>query len=164
MAEQDVTTHDVRAAEQQLPDATHAPTPGTALLRLQTRQSREGVLDGAWWPRSRQITAELPALVTALTRHLGPITEVGLDAAAWEELPTRLVVEQRVVHIKSFPVGDSTILVTRGERDHFSLMVVPPDATPEAARSAMAQALRPDNPKAAQQILIDTGAGHEDEG
>ncbi|WP_443068674.1 DUF5994 family protein [Streptomyces sp. NBC_01361] len=27
--------------------------PGTALLRLQTTHSREGILDGAWWPRSR---------------------------------------------------------------------------------------------------------------
>ena len=143
------------------PKTTHlAVEPGTALLRLETTGSREAVLDGAWWPRSRWIGAELPALVSALTRHLGPITRVGLDAAAWDGLPTRLVVDDRVVHIDSFPVGDDTILVTRGDRDHFSLLVVPPDAVPEAAKAAMAQAVRLDNMTGAEQILVDTRVEH----
>lgn len=150
---------DTPPADRHRPSEAHeAVVPGTALLRLETTQSREGILDGAWWPRSRDIGAELPALVSALSEHLGPITRVGLDAAAWEELPTRLVVDDRVVHIHSFPVGDDTILITRGDQDHFSLLVVPPDATPEAARAAMAQAVRADNITEAEHILIDTGA------
>ncbi|MFF1644812.1 DUF5994 family protein [Streptomyces sp. NPDC058240] len=96
---------------------------GTALLRLQTTHSREGLLDGAWWPRSRNVTAELPpAPMQALTAHLGPITRVGLDTAAWEEVPTRLVVDDRVVHLDAFPVGDDTVLITRGDNDHFALL------------------------------------------
>jgi hypothetical protein len=154
MADSD-TSHDDRL----LPSAVHTTVePGTALLRLETTESRTGVLDGAWWPRSRRIGAELPGLIKALTRHLGPITRVGLDAEAWEELPTRLVIEGRVVHIDSFPVGDDTVLITRGERDYFSLLVVPPHATTEAARAAMAQAVRADNATGAEQILIDTRA------
>ena len=108
---------------------------------LETSQSREGGLDGAWWPHARDITAELPALVSALTEHLGPITRVELDTAAWEGLPTRLVIDDRVVHIDSFPIGDDTVLITWGDQDHFMLLVVPPYATPEAARTAMAQAV-----------------------
>lgn len=135
----------------------HSVKPGTALLRLETTRLREGVLDGAWWPRSHDIAAELPRLITELSRRLGPITRVGLDASAWEELPTRLVIDDRVVHLDAFPVGDDTVLITRGDRDHFSLLVVPPQATPEAARAAMAQAVRADNVSAAEQILIDTG-------
>ncbi|MGW1745142.1 DUF5994 family protein [Streptomyces sp. NPDC002092] len=148
------------------PDSPHLPSgvhrtvrPGCALLRLETTQSREGVLDGAWWPRSRDIGAELPELLSALTGHLGPVTRVGLDTAAWAGLPTRIVVDDRVVHIDSFPVGDDTVLITRGEQDLFSLLMVPPDATPEAARAAMAQAVRADNLSQAEQILIDTGSG-----
>ncbi|MGC9538226.1 DUF5994 family protein [Streptomyces sp. UG1] len=133
--------------------------PGSALLRLETTQSREGVLDGAWRPRSRDVTAELPALVRALAEHLGPVTRVGLDAVAWEGLPTRIVVDDRVVHIDSFAVGDETVLITRGDEDIFSLLVVPPNATPEAAHAAMAQAVRADNITRAEQILIDTGTG-----
>ncbi|MBA4861026.1 hypothetical protein H1V43_06450 [Streptomyces sp. PSKA54] len=135
--------------------------PGSALLRLETTPSREGILDGAWWPRSRDIVGELPALVRALTEHLGPVTRVGLDAAAWEALPTRLVVDDRVVHIDSSPIGDDTVLITRGDQDHFSLLVVPPHATPDAAHAAMAQAVRADNVTQAEQILIDTATGPE---
>ncbi|MER5214080.1 DUF5994 family protein [Streptomyces sp. NPDC002838] len=143
-----------------LPDAVHqAVKPGTAVVRLETTHERQGVLDGAWWPRSRDITAELPVLIAALTEYLGPITRVGLDAGAWEELPTRMVIEDRVVHIDSFPVGDDTVLVTRGDQDYFSLLVVPPHTAPEAARAAMAEAVRADNVTQAEQILIHTGTG-----
>jgi hypothetical protein len=133
--------------------------PGSALLRLETTESREGILDGAWWPRSRDIGAELPALVEALTEHLGPVDRVGLDAGAWEGLTTRIVVDDRVVHIDSFAVGDDTVLITRADEEILSLLVVPPDATPEAAHAAMAQAVRSDNLAGAGQILLDTGSG-----
>ncbi|MFD8825588.1 DUF5994 family protein [Streptomyces sp. NPDC059605] len=138
-----------------LPDEVHrAVGPGTALLRLETTGSRQSLLDGAWWPRSRDVKREIPPLVTALTEHLGPITRVGLDASAWNGIPTRLVVDERVVHLDSFPVGDDTILITRGDNDHFSLMVVPPDTTPEAARTAMARAVHSGNVTQAAEILL----------
>jgi hypothetical protein len=81
---------------------------------------------------------------------------VGLDAAAWDGLPTRIVVDGWVVHIDSFPVGDDTVLITRGDRDVLTLLVVPPEAARAAARAAMAQAVRSDNVTRAEQILIDT--------
>lgn len=155
-----MTSSDTSPASRRLPSGVHEEVrPGCALLRLETTESREGVLDGAWWPRSRDIGAELPALLSALIAHLGPVTRVGLDSVAWEGLPTRIVVDGQVVHIDSFPVGDDTVLVTRGDRDIFSLLVVPPNAAPDAARAAMAQAVRADNISQAEQILIDTGSG-----
>ncbi|MFF3323459.1 DUF5994 family protein [Streptomyces sp. NPDC002889] len=144
-------------ARKLLPDEIyHAVRPGTALLRLETTHARGGILDGAWWPRSREIGAELPSLLAALSEHLGPVTRVGLDASAWEELPTRLIVDDRVVHIDSFPVGDDTVLITRGDRDHFSLLVVPPYASHDEACAAMARAVRADNVTPAEQILVET--------
>ncbi|MFF1409541.1 DUF5994 family protein [Streptomyces sp. NPDC058289] len=138
-----------------LPDAIHrAVRPGTALLRLETTHSRRGVLDGAWWPRSRDLATELPALITALTGHLGPIARVGVDATAWRDIPPRLVIDDQVVHLDSDPVGDDTVLITRGHNDHFALLVVPPDTTADAAREAMARAVRADNITRAAQILI----------
>lgn len=143
-----------------LPDTVHrAVRPGTAVVRLETTHDRTGVLDGVWWPRSRDIAAELPSLISALTEYLGPITRVGLDTGAWEGLPTRMTIDDRVVRVDSFPVGDGTVLVTRGEQDLFSLLVVPPHATPDAARAAMAEAVRSGSGRQAEQILIDTGSG-----
>ncbi|WP_225833033.1 DUF5994 family protein [Streptomyces sp. NK08204] len=155
-----MTDSDTSSGSRHLPSGVHpAVKPGSALLRLETTASREGVLDGAWWPRSRDIGAELPALLSALTQYLGPLSRVGLDATAWQELPTRIVIDDRVVHVDSFPVGDDTVLITRGDRDHFSLLVVPPEATPEAAHAAMSQAVLVGNISSAEQILIDTGGG-----
>ncbi|WP_431679461.1 DUF5994 family protein [Kitasatospora sp. KL5] len=143
-----------------LPDRfRQAAKPGTVLLRLETTQSREGALDGAWWPRSRDVGAELPGLITALTEHLGPVVTVGLDADAWDDVPPRLVVGGRSVHIDRYPVGDDTVIITRGDRDHFSLLVVPPQASREAALAAMERAVRAGGTDSARQILIATGAG-----
>lgn len=143
-----------------LADGVHASVrPGTALLRLTTTHDRQGILDGAWWPRSRHLAIELPGLISALTERLGPITRIGLDSGAWDEIPTRITADDRVVHIDAFTVGDDTVLVTRGDQDYFSLLVVPPDTPPDAARAAMAEAVSADNPKQAVQILIDTSAG-----
>jgi Family of unknown function (DUF5994) len=155
-----MTDSDTSRGSRILPSGVHhAVRPGSALLRLETTASREGTLDGAWWPRSRDIGAELPALLSALTEHLGPLSRVGLDATAWEGLPTRIAVNDRVVHVDSFPESDDTVLITRGDRDYFSLLVIPPDATPEAAHAAMAQAVLAGNITSAEQILIDTGGG-----
>lgn len=155
-----MTDSDISPGPRHLPSGIRQTVrPGCALLRLETTASREGVLDGAWWPRSHDIGAELPALLDALTEHLGPLSRVGLDATAWEGLPTRIVIDDRVVHVDSFPVGDDTILITRGDRDHFSLLVIPPEATPEAAHAAMAQAVLAGNVSSAEQILIDTRGG-----
>ncbi|MGW3073983.1 DUF5994 family protein [Kitasatospora sp. NPDC001132] len=143
-----------------LPDRfRHAAKPGTVLLRLETTQSREGALDGAWWPHSRDISAELPGLVRALTEHLGPILSVGLDTEAWDDVPARLVVDGRSVHIDRYPVGDDTVIITRGDRDHFSLLVVPPQASQETALAAMARAVEAGGTDSARQILIATGIG-----
>ncbi|MFB7713221.1 DUF5994 family protein [Streptomyces sp. NPDC056105] len=138
-----------------LPDAARqGAKPATAPLRLETTQSREALLDGAWWPRSHNIEAELPTLVTELTSRLGPIARVGLDSAAWEELPTRLIIDDRVVHLDAHEVGDGTALVTRGDGDYFVLLVVPPESDPVAARAAMARAVRDDNITEAAQLLV----------
>lgn len=129
---------------------------------METTRSRVGVLDGAWWPRSRDVAIELPALVSALTEYIGPITRIGLDVSAWNGLPARLVLDGRVVHIDSSATGDDTVLVTRGDQDHFSLLVVPPDATEQAARAAMEQAVQADNSASAEQILIEIRAERDE--
>ncbi|MFI9360339.1 DUF5994 family protein [Kitasatospora sp. NPDC053057] len=145
-----------------LPDRfRQAAKPGTVVLRLETTQSREGALDGAWWPHSRNIGAELPGLVHALTEHLGPIASVGLDTDAWDDVPARLVVDGRSVHIDQYPVSDDTVIITRGDRDHFSLLVVPPQASQAAALAAMARAIEAGGTDSAQQILVATGIGSE---
>lgn len=146
------------AAGRLLPDTSEWPqAPGAVMLRLETTASRLGAHDGAWWPRSRDLAAELPALITAVAQHLGPVERVGLDAAAWDDVPRRMTIDDRVVHIDWFPVGDDTVILTRGAHDHFLLLVIPPDADPAAAHAAMAAALLAGGSDSAQEIFVKTG-------
>ncbi|MFG2867893.1 DUF5994 family protein [Streptomyces sp. NPDC048338] len=65
-----------------------------------------------------------------------------------------MVVDDRVVHLDSFPVGDDTVLITRGDHDHFALLVVPPHATADAALVTRARAIDAQNVTSAAQILV----------
>jgi hypothetical protein len=149
-----------------LADTSSEPVlPGTAVLRMETTPKRTGTFDGAWWPRSRDLGRELSGLVTALTARLGPIVRVGLDASDWDETPGHLDVDGLTVQLRWTAVGDSTMIVTRGEQDHFLFLVIPPHTAPPAARAAMAMAVRDDNAVSAEHVLAATGvtpAGRHD--
>ncbi|MGW2051787.1 DUF5994 family protein [Streptomyces sp. NPDC001858] len=137
--------------------STEPILPGTAVLRMETTSKRTGTFDGAWWPRSRDLETQLSGLLAALTARLGPLARVGLDAGAWDERPGHLVVDGRWVRIDWSAVADDTMIVTRGDQDHFMFLVIPPQTTPSLARAAMAMAVRDDNDASAERILAATG-------
>src|SRR5689334_4832823 len=66
---------------------------------------------GAWWPHSNDPLRELAALVSALSAHLGAVTDVALDLAAWDRAPRRLDVEGRTVRL-TWRMGARTDAVT----------------------------------------------------
>ncbi|MGW9424177.1 DUF5994 family protein [Streptomyces koyangensis] len=132
------------------------------VLRLEITEHRDGLFDGAWWPYSHRVNIEIPRLIGGLAGLWDPVTRIGVDLETWGALPTRLMVDGRVVRIDGYPVADDTALVTRDDRALFSLLVVPPEAAPEAAVAAMARALDPANTAPAGTILTETGVrpGH----
>ncbi|MER5352042.1 DUF5994 family protein [Kitasatospora sp. NPDC002551] len=123
-------------------------------LELEPTMAREGVFDGAWWPRSNHVLAELPDLVTALGAHLGRIVRVGLDTSAWDGVPGAVAANGLVIRINRFAGSGATISVTRGLQDHFLLLVVPPGTDPATAASAMAGASRTGNHTPAAELLL----------
>jgi hypothetical protein len=125
---------------------TPIPTsaPGEAVrLRLDPHPSRTTVLDGAWWPRSTDATAELPRLVEALVGLRGEITHVLMNNAEWDAPhPRRAAAGSRVVRLgwyTSQPAGLITIITDFGN-DRFDLLVVPPNATEASAEAALGAA------------------------
>ncbi|WP_245659241.1 DUF5994 family protein [Streptomyces ochraceiscleroticus] len=136
--------------------------PGTAILRMETTSKRTGTFDGAWWPRSRDVEDQLSGLITALTARLGPLARVGLDASAWDQTPGHLVILGHMVRIDWSAVSDSTMIVTRGDQDHFLFLVIPPGTASSPARAAMAMAVRDDNDAPAEQIFAATGVTRDD--
>ncbi|MDH6133932.1 hypothetical protein P3T37_003331 [Kitasatospora sp. MAA4] len=129
------------------------PLPSRPRLSLEPTLTRAGMFDGAWWPRSRDVEAELPCLITALTAHLGHISRVGLDTSGWDDIPRCLTVDGLAIRIGRFSAGADTVSVTRSLDDHFLLLVVPPWATATEAATAMTAAARPGNRATAAQLL-----------
>ncbi|MFI8454325.1 DUF5994 family protein [Kitasatospora sp. NPDC085464] len=131
--------------------------PGVPLLPrlvLEPTMARDGIFDGAWWPRSGHVLAELPDLITALGAHLGRIVRVGLDSAAWDEVPRSVVINGCTVKINWLAASDATISITRGFQDHFLLLVVPPHTSRQTASSAMVGASTTGNHTPAAELLL----------
>ena len=123
-------------------------------LLLEPTMSRTGLFDGAWWPRSRDVMAELPDLITALSAYLGHIPRVALDTSAWDDVPRSVTVNGCTVKIGRFTTTTGTITISRSMQDHFLLLVVPPDASPQSALSAMTGATETGNHTPADELLL----------
>ena len=133
--------------------------PGTACRAAAApaaRPRRPAPLDGGWWPRSADPTAELPGLIAALDKLHGRITRVMLGAADWNaSRPSRLRVGgSRVVRLGWFatmPAGLLTAIYAGGQRT--DLVTIPPRTSEQGASAAMEQAARVGNREHAPAIL-----------
>jgi Family of unknown function (DUF5994) len=121
-----------------------ASSPATQMpLRLQLDPNRpaEPYLDGAWWPRSAELPAELSALLTALSAHLGPIALVGYHRNAWNAAPGHLDLAGHTVHLQGFVSPDPpTVVVIADSGRRVTVRVVPPESDSATAAQAMTAA------------------------
>ncbi|WP_404205392.1 DUF5994 family protein [Streptomyces wuyuanensis] len=76
-------------------------------------------------PRARNDETELPTPISASADHLGPVTRAGVHTSASNRLPTRLVVDHRVVHLGPTRLDDETPSSPRRRRP-----LRPADASP----------------------------------
>ncbi|MFJ9416943.1 DUF5994 family protein [Streptomyces sp. NPDC101227] len=102
-------------------------------------------VDGAWWPHSTDLLAELPELLKALPFDWPRITHATVNGSVWCSLPTTMLVEGHVVRLRrtrtARPGPDTVCLVAAG-CGRWDLLIIPPD-TPEAeAVQAMASMAR----------------------
>ncbi|MFJ4685545.1 DUF5994 family protein [Streptomyces sp. NPDC091377] len=134
-----------------------------ARLSLTPETTLAGQLDGAWWPRSRSLEAELPPLVAALEEGWGRITRVVVNPTRWPVVPRKVPVAGHTVHAGWFTEQhpDKLILLsyTRGRWD---LLVIPPETEPAAAARLMAAASIPGSVLTAGALMAEeavTGRG-----
>jgi hypothetical protein len=122
---------------------THATTtapvyPDGARLSLVPSTAPHAGLGGGWWPRSRDATAELPLLINELSTRAGRVSRVALQVDAFDNIPHKLTVGGRKVHVAWFRyMNTNTVLLTMAGRDDLVLLVVPPLAPPAAAARAL---------------------------
>jgi len=98
-------------------------------------------VDGAWWPRSRRLTDELPGLVTSLAEELGPIAMVGYHLSSWDGAASVLEIGGRTIELLGFSGDEPAGIILIGQDGHhLSLQVIPPDASEQSGEQALQEA------------------------
>ncbi|ADJ47340.1 hypothetical protein AMES_5515 [Amycolatopsis mediterranei S699] len=115
-------------------------------LRLKPAGPATGHVDGAWWPRTRELTAELPALLAVLAARLGRVDRVTYHLGDWPDPPRRVTCDGSGVRLEGFRSQPSGSLTVIGwGRHRTTLLVVPPETSPDAAQQALTAAADPEN-------------------
>ncbi|GAB2544824.1 DUF5994 family protein [Nocardia heshunensis] len=111
------------------PDQTQPfPAPSrTPRLLLQELRTGTGEVDGAWWPWTADLPAELDDLIAAVTPRMGPIARVGFD---WNASSSALDQPPAVMRLTG---TDGSLLILR---------VIPFDTPVQLADEQLRQAAR----------------------
>lgn len=114
-------------------------------LSLAPAGTDPALLDGAWWPRSRDLTAELPALTAVLDPLWGRITRVTVNPTVWPVIPRKVPVRGHVVHVGWFkPEQDpNKLLLLSYTTGRWDLLVIPPQTDPGTAARLLTAAADP---------------------
>ncbi|MGW9025394.1 DUF5994 family protein [Streptomyces sp. NPDC055722] len=121
--------------------------PPPVRLSLTPAHAAPGPLDGAWWPRSRDLSAELPALAETLDRLWGRITRITVNSGLWPTVPRTIPVTGHVVRVGSFTTEQDLhdLLLLSYTVGRWDLLVVPPETDADAADRLMSAAADPHN-------------------
>src|ERR1700730_17878593 len=136
-------------AEHQRSSPAHTPR-----LRLNPKARESGDVDGAWWPHSEDLTAELPDLLSVLSVRLGPISRLTYNLTEWANAPKKLVTDGRTVRLDGYhrqPV--STVEILGVNRKRIVLLVVSPHADPDQAHAIMMTAAGANDASSATSLL-----------
>src|SRR5690242_18913854 len=124
----------------------HPGPENTPRLRLKRKAPCSGYVDGAWWPHSDDLTAELPDLIAVLSVRLGPIGRVIYNFSEWAKAPRKFAAEGRMVRLDGYRLQPvSTVEVVGINSKKVVLLVVSPDADPDQAHAMMMTTASPNN-------------------
>jgi Family of unknown function (DUF5994) len=137
--------------------------PGQVRLSLNTAAEQGRGINGGWWPRSRDAGAELPELITGLSTQARRVSRVALQADAFSNIPHQLTIAGHKVHVAWFRhMNAHTVSLTIPGSDYLTLLVVPPEASPEAAAEALRLAASGRRAGPADTILATAGIAIEE--
>lgn len=126
-------------------------------LSLAPAGSVPALLDGAWWPRSRDLHAELPALAAVLDPLWGRITRITVNPARWPVVPRKVTVAGHVVRVGWFRAEQDPheLLLFSYHVGRWNLLVVPPETDPVPAAWLMTAASDPRRTETASRLMAD---------
>lgn len=140
----------------------HAPPVHTPRLRLKPKAPQSGYVDGAWWPHSEDLAAELPDLLSVLSVRLGPIGRVIYNVNEWPKAPTKFATGGRMVRLDGYRLQPvNTVEVLGLNRNRIVLLVIRPHADQDQAHAIMMAAAGPNNAWTVKSLLANSAEGTE---
>lgn len=114
----------------------------TTRLALKPVSATGRSLDGAWWPRTRDLPGELSALAEVLDPLWGRITRIAVNPRNWPVIPRRVLVNGHVVKVDWFAreLDPNKIMLLSYTAGRWDLLVIPPETSAPAAARLMAAA------------------------
>ena len=124
-----------------------APDPALPLRLAVTPPGERCRLDGAWWPHSRDLSAELPTLIAELDHRWGRITHATVNRLLWPSIPHQLRTGRHTLRLGWFDAEQDPyeISLSSYKINRWDLLVLPPETDPDTARRLMAAASEPGN-------------------
>src|ERR1700757_4057506 len=109
-------------------------------LALCGRDNTSAAVDGAWWPKSLDLSSELPDLLAVFGLRIGTVRRVVYDPSVWLPAPTRIRRHTEMVSLNPYRLifSDTIYLVGTHSRDAV-LFVLSPSSSTEEARHLMGE-------------------------
>ncbi|MEV6053516.1 DUF5994 family protein [Streptomyces sp. NPDC052107] len=128
-------------------------------LTLASAGAPQALIDGAWWPRSRNLTEQLPALVECLDPLWGRITRVAVSRTFWPVIPGEVPAHGHMVRVGWSNAGQDPykLLLLSYTFGRWDLLVIPPETDPATAAHLMATATDPSRSLTATGLIHEAG-------
>ncbi len=147
-----MTTAELRIDES---PTSESPTADASRVGFRQPVSSAGFLDAAWWPRSRDLAAELPSLMAVLWTAGRDVNRITYNLHAWDAAPRRMKIEGRTVRLGGFASSDPVTvrLSDPWDKERIDVLVIAPDTEADVAARIFAAVEKSDNPFRAHEIL-----------
>jgi hypothetical protein len=142
------------------PTTVERPLRQPPRLQLKPEAPSTGHVDGAWWPHSRDLVAELSALLEALAVRLGRVEGVSYHLADWGVTARKTAVDGAFVRVAGYRTQPADTVDVIGVAGRVTLLVVPPEADSATAGRAMTAAARVGNTDDIPTLLNTLDGGH----
>jgi hypothetical protein len=130
------------------------PPQHTPRLRLKPKGPLTGRVDGAWWPHSDDLEAEVPDLLAVLSVRLGPISYVLYKMTEWVQAVRKMPIGGRFVRLGGYQRQPSNTVEVQGLGGRKVVLLVVPAATDaHRAHTIMMAASAPDDASTVDELL-----------
>ncbi len=126
---------------------------GTPRIRLKPAHRCCGFVQGAWWPRSTDLAAEIAVLLAALPSRFGSIDTVLYRRGDWSQAPTSITDRGDRVILRARQEQPNVVSLLGPRFGRLELLVVPPYTEPTHAYDVVMAAADVDDASTPDQLL-----------